>query len=132
MNQHREVMIRSWKLTGDTALEDMVIGLDEEAVCDEKNILSSDEFDACLAIVFCCIGSNTFAHLSQIAGFYKGDESKIWELSRRLGVINGITYQAKPITRIHCIPHSLIQLDDDHLISVSSRVAIMHFLLDMG
>ena len=39
-------------MTGETALEDMVLGVDERAVRDGINVLSSDDFDACLAIVF--------------------------------------------------------------------------------
>ena len=35
-----------WQLTGETALEDMVIGVDERAVCDGINVPSSDDFDA--------------------------------------------------------------------------------------
>ena len=45
------------------------------------NVLTSDDFDACLAIVVCRIGLNFYAHLSQVAGHYKGDASGIWDLS---------------------------------------------------
>ena len=51
MSQHDAVTIRCWQLTGETALEDMVLGVDERAVRDGVNVLSSDDFDACLAIV---------------------------------------------------------------------------------
>ena len=75
MSQHDAVTIRCWQLTGETALEDMVLGVDERAVRDGVNVLSSDDFDACLAIVVCRIGPNFYAHLSQVAGHYKGDAS---------------------------------------------------------
>ena len=68
MSQHDAVTIRCWQLTGETALEDMVLGVDERAVRDGINLLSSDDFDACLAIVVCRIGPNSYAHLSQVAG----------------------------------------------------------------
>ena len=53
----------------------MVLGVDERAVRDGINVLSSDDFDACLAIVVCRIGPHFYAHLSQVAGHYKGDAS---------------------------------------------------------
>ena len=53
----------------------MVLGVDERAVRDGINVLTSDDFDACLAIVVCRIGPNSYAHLSQVAGHYKGDAS---------------------------------------------------------
>ena len=43
---------------GETALEDMVLGVDERAVRDGINVLTSDDFDARLAIVVCRIGPN--------------------------------------------------------------------------
>ena len=63
MSQHDAVTIRCWQLTGETALEDMVLGVDERAVRDGINVLTSDDFDACLAIVVCRIGPNFYAHL---------------------------------------------------------------------
>ena len=59
MSQHDAVTIRCWQLTGETALEDMVLGVDERAVRDGINVLSSDDFDACLAIVVCRMGSTS-------------------------------------------------------------------------
>ena len=50
MSQHDAVTIRCWQLTGETALEDMVLGVDERAVRDGINVLSSDDFLACLAL----------------------------------------------------------------------------------
>ena len=69
MSQHDAVTIRCWQLTGETALEDMVLGVDERAVRDGINVLRSDDFDA-LAIVVCRIGPDFYAHHSQVAGHY--------------------------------------------------------------
>ena len=63
----------------------MVLGVDERAVRDGINVLSSDDFGACLAIVVCRIGPNFYAHLSQVAGYCKGDASGIWDLSLGTG-----------------------------------------------
>ena len=115
MSQHDAVTIRCWQLTGETALEDMVLGVDERAVRDGSNVLSSDDFDACLAIVVCRMGPNVYAHLSQVSGHYKGDASGIWDRSRGSGA-----------------PEVLIGPDSSEGIAVSHRVAVMHFLLDMG
>ena len=59
------ITVRSWLYAGSCALENMVLGMEERAVRDGGNHLSTDEFDACLAIVVCRIGSNTFAHLDR-------------------------------------------------------------------
>ena len=132
MSQHDAVTIRCWQLTGETALEDMVLGVDERAVRDGGNVLSSDDFDACLAIVVCRIGPNFYAHLSQVAGHYKGDASGIWDRSRGSGAPEGTAYEVKPLTRIHRVPEALIGPDSPEGIAVSHRVAVMHYLLDMG
>ena len=108
MSQHDAVTIRCWQLTGETALEDMVLGVDERAVRDGINVLSSDDFDACLAIVVCRIGPNFYAHLSQAAGHYKGDASGIWDRSRGSGAPEGTAYEIKPLTRIHRVPEALL------------------------
>ena len=108
MSQHDAVTIRCWQLTGETALEDMVLGVDERAVRDGINVLTSDDFDACLAIVVCRIGPNFYAHLSQVAGHYKGDASGIWDRSRGSGAPEGTAYEIKPLTRIHRVPGALI------------------------
>ena len=132
MSQHDAVTIRCWQLTGETALEDMVLGADERAVRDEINVLSSDEFDACLAIIMCRIGPNVYAHLSQVAGHYKGDANEIWNHSRGGVAPAGAAYEIKPITRIHRVPDALIGPDCPDGIAESHRVAVMHFLLDMA
>ena len=64
MSQHDVVTIRCWQLTGETALEDMVLYVDERAVRDVINVLSPDDFDVCLAIVVCRMGPNFCSHLS--------------------------------------------------------------------
>ena len=110
----------------------MVLGVDERAVRDGINVLSSDDFDACLAIVVCRMGPNFYAHLSQLAGLYKGDASGIWGRSRGCGAPEGTAYEIKPVTRIHRVPEALIGPDSPEAIAVSIRVAVMHYLLDMG
>ncbi len=75
------------------------------------NVLSSDDFDACLAIVVCRMGPNFYAHLSQVAGHYKGDASGIWDRSRGNGAPEGTAYEIKPLTRIHGVPEALIGPD---------------------
>ena len=96
MSQHDAVTIRCWQLTGETALEDMVLGVDERAVRDGINVLSSDDFDACLAIVVCRMGPNVYAHLSQVSGHYKGDASGIWDRSRGTGAPKGRPMRSNP------------------------------------
>ncbi len=132
MSQHDTVTIRCWTFTGETALEDMVLGVDERAVRDGINQLSSDDFDACLAIVTCRMGVNTYAHLSQVVGHYKGDPNGIWDRSRGAGAPEGNAYEIKPISRIHRVPDALIGPDSPDGIAASHRVAVMHYLLDMG
>ena len=107
-------------------------GGDERAVRDGINVLSSDDFDACLAIVVRSMDPNFFAYLSQVAGHYKGDASGIWDLSRGSGVPEGTAYEIKPLTRIHRVPEALIGPDSPEGIAVSHRVAVMHYPLDMG
>ena len=58
---------------GQTALEDMILGMDECIFRDTNNVVSSDEFHEYIAIVVCQMGNNIFAHAAQIAGHYKGD-----------------------------------------------------------
>ena len=132
MSQHDAVTIRCWQLTGETALEDLVLGVDERAVRDGINVLSSDDFDACLAIVACRMGPNFYAHPSQVAGHCKGDASGIWDCSRGNGAPEGTAYEIKPVTRIIRVPDALIGSDSPKGIAVSNRVAVMHYLFDMG
>ena len=109
----------------------MVPDVDERAVRDGINVLSSDDFDACLAIVVCRIGPNVYAHLSQVAGDYKSDASGILYRSSGIGAPEGTPYEIKPITRIHRVPKALIGPDSPEVIAVSRRVAVMHYLPDM-
>ena len=64
MSQHDTLTIHSWQLTGETAREDMVLVIDERAVREGINVLLSNNFSACLAIVVHNIGPNLYAHLS--------------------------------------------------------------------
>ena len=131
MSQHDAVTIRCWQLTGETTLEDLVLDVDQRAVRDGINLLSSDDFDACLAIVLCHMGPNFYAHLSQVAGHYKGDASGIWDRIRDTGAPERTAYEIKPLTRIHRVPEALIGPDSPEAIAVSHRVAVMHCLLEM-
>ncbi len=108
MSQHDAVTIRCWQLTGETAFEHMVLGIDEGDVRDGINVLSSEDFDACLAIVVCPMRPNCFAHLSQVAGHFKGDASGIWDRNRGAGAPERTAYEIKPISRIHRVPEALI------------------------
>ena len=65
-------------------------------------------------------------------GGYKGDASGIWGCSRGSGAPEGTAYEVKPLTRIHRVPEALIGPNSPEGIAVSHRVAVMHYLLDMG
>ena len=110
----------------------MVLGMEERAVRDGGNHLSTDEFDACLAIVVCRIGSNTFAHLGQIVGLYRGDARQIWDRSKDCGPPEGETYEMKPLTRIHRVPDEVCGPIEDDGVHADHRAAVVHYLLDMG
>ena len=62
----------------------------------------------------------------------KCDASGIWDRSRGSGAPEGTAYEVKPLTRIHRVPEALIGPDSPEGIAVSHRVAVMHYLLDMG
>ena len=132
MSQHDAATIRCWQLTGETALEEIVLGVDERVVHGGINVMSSYDFDACSAIGVCRMGPNFYAHLSQVAGLCKGDASGIWDRSRDSGVPEGTAYEIKPVTRIHHFPQALIGPHCPEGIAVSHQVAITHYLLDMG
>ena len=78
------------------------------------------------------MGPNFYAHLSQVAGPYKGDASGIWDRSRGSGVPEGPAYEVKPDTRIHRVPEALRGPHSPEGIAVSHQVAFTHYLLDMG
>ena len=82
MKPSSQINIRSWRYLGQTALEDMIIGMDECAVRDTRNVVSSDEFYECIAIVVCQMGDNIFAHAAQISGHYECEATGIWNCSR--------------------------------------------------
>ena len=126
------INIRSWLYSGETCLEDMVLGIEEKAVRDSSNHLSSDEFDACLGIVVCRIGDNTFAHLAQVTGHYRGNAAGVWDHSRGEGPPSGQTYEIKVLTRIHRVPDAVAGSLSDGGIHPDQRAAVLHYLLDMG
>ena len=128
----RRCHLRYWQLTGETALEDMVLGVDERTFVDGDNVLSSDDFYACLAIVVCRMAPIFYAHLSKVAGLCKGGAIGIWDRSRGSDVPEGTAYEIKPVTRIHRVPEALIGPDSPEGIAVFHQVANTHYLLDMG
>lgn len=132
MRSDLPINIRCWQHKSSTPLEDMILGIDEKAVMDSSNILSSDEFDACIAIVFCILGSNTYAHLAQVIGHYKGDPTIIWDESPDSSLREGEPYEIKPISHIHRIPCGVATPDAKNGFLPAQRIAVMHYLLDMG
>ena len=132
MNLNLQINIRCWQYSGPAALEDMILGLDEKVVMDSINLLTSEEFYACLAIICCRMGSNTYAHLAQITGLYKGDPAKIWDISPDQSFREGEAYEFTPITYIHHVPDALGKCLKDNGFEIQQRVAVMHYLLDMG
>ena len=54
------INIRSSLYSGESCLEDMVLGMEEKAVRDSSNRLSSEEFDAFLGIVVSRFESSSF------------------------------------------------------------------------
>ena len=132
MTSNLQINIRCWRHSGSAALEDMILGLDEKAVMDPTNVLSSEEFDSCLAIICCRPGFNTFAHLAQIIGHYKGDPTTIWDLSPDTSFRDGEAYEIRPITQIHHVPDAVGRPEMNQGFPIEQRVAVMHYLLDMG
>ena len=132
VNQSSQINIRSWLYKGQTALQDMILGMDECAIRDTNNVVSSDEFYECIAIVVCQIENNIFAHAAQIAGHYKGEASDVWDHSQGTGPPPGHTYEIKSVSRIHRVPNSIARPMNEHGISEHYRVAALHYLLDIG
>ena len=99
MSQSSQINIRSWLYSGQTALEDMILGMDECAIGDTNNGVSSDEFFEYIAIVVCQMGDNIFAHAAQIAGHYKGEAASVWDRSRGAGPPPGRIYEIKSVSR---------------------------------
>ena len=101
-------------------------GWRSEIVRDSFNQLSTDEFDACLAIVVCRSGANTFAHLGQIVGHYRGDAQQIWDRSADGGPTEGETYELKPLTRIHRVPDEVCGSIDKEGVDADHWAAVVH------
>ena len=132
MKPSSQINIRSWRYVGQMALEDMILGMDECAIRDTHNVVSSDEFYECIAIVMCQMGENIFAHAAQISGHYKGQATGVWNCSRGEGPPPGHTYEINAISRIHRVPDEIAGPINDHGIGDHYRVAVLHYLLDMG
>ena len=58
MKPSSQINIRIWRYVGTTALKDMILGIDECAVRDTHNVVSSDELYECIAIIVCQMGDN--------------------------------------------------------------------------
>ena len=82
MKPSSQINIRSWRYMGQTSLEDMILRMNKCAARDTHNVVSSDEFYECIAIIACQIEDNIFAHAAQISELYKGEASDIWDCSR--------------------------------------------------
>ena len=67
-----------------------------------------------------------------MTGHYKCDASGFWDGIRGSGAPEVTAYEIKPLTRIHRVPEALIGPDSPEGIAVSHRVAVMHYLFDMG
>ena len=99
MSQNSQISIRSWLYSGQTTLEGMILGMDDCSIRDTNNVVSSDEFYECIAIIVCQMGDNIFALAAQIAGHYKGDAASIWCRSRRARPPLGRIYEIKSVSR---------------------------------
>ena len=53
MSQSSQINIRIWLYAGQTALKDMILGMDEYAIRDTNNVVSSDDLYECIAIIVC-------------------------------------------------------------------------------
>ena len=80
-----QVNIRGWCYVGTTALEDIILEMDECSVRDTHSVVSSDKFYECIAIIVYQIGDNIFAHAAQNSGHYKGEASDVWDCIRGSG-----------------------------------------------
>ena len=78
------------------------------------------------------MGGNIFTHAAQIAGHYKGGATGAWGRSRGAGPPPGRTYKINSVSRIHRVTNGIAGLMTDHGIADHYRVAVMHFVLDMG
>ena len=75
---------------------------------------------------------NIFAHVDQISEHYKGEASDDRDCSRGSGPPPGYIYEIKAISRIHRVPDELVGPMNDLGIADHSRVAVLHYLNDMG
>lgn len=110
----------------------MTLEMDECAVRNTDDVVSSDELYEYIAIIVCQMGDNIFAHAAQIAGHYKGDAAGIWDRSRGAGPPPGRIYEIKSVSRIHRVPNDIARPMTDHGIADQCRVAALHYLFDMG
>ena len=120
------IILRNWFYEGTCVLENMVLGMEERALRDGCNHLSTNEFDACLAIVICLIGSKTFAHLGQFVGINRCDAQQICYHSENDGLSEGETYELKPLTRIHRVPDEVCGPIENEGVNEDQRATVVH------
>ena len=74
---------------------------------------------------------NIFTHDAQIAGHYKGGAAGVWGRSR--GAAPSWAFlRIKSVSRILRVTNGIAGPMTDHGIADHYRVAVMHYLLDMG
>jgi len=110
----------------------MVFRIEEKAVRNGANNLFSEEFDPCLGIVICQIGTNNFAHLVHIVGHHGREVSIVWQRSRGEGAPAGKAYEVKGLSRIHRVPYAVTGPLSDTGINPEHRAAAPHYMLDIG
>lgn len=104
----------------------MVLGMEERAVQDGCNHLSTNKFDACLALYIRRKGSNSFAHLGLFVGIYCGDAQQIWDYGENDGLSERETYELKSLTRIHEVPDELCGATENEGVHEDRRATVVY------
>ncbi len=120
------ITVRSCSRKTSCVLENMFLGMEERAVRDGCNHLSTNKFDACLAIVICRIGAKTFANLGQFVGIYRGDAQQIWDNSDNDCLSEGETYELNPLTCIHGVPDEVCGPIENEGVHEDHRATVVH------
>ena len=98
---------------------------------DGCNHLSTDEFDACLAIVVCRIGSNTFAHLGKMLACTSATR-QIWNRIMDCGPSEGETYKLNRLPASTVFPNEVYGPIEEDSVHAGHRDAVVHYRLDTG
>ena len=127
--------VRCWTYAGPTALEDMILGIEEGAVKDGRNKPSEAEFGNCIAIVLCNAAEprdepRYLAHLGEITGLFEGDADSLWANSKNKP--NGIAYSMKAITNVIRLPREIAGEVFQAGINKANRARVVHYLLSNG